>query len=643
MFSRFGSIASKALLSVSVGLGGVAVAGGVMGLKTAASMEQAKIAFTTMLGSATKADIFLKQLANFAAKTPFEFPELQTAASSLISAGINANKVIPIMTTLGNVTSGMGTGAEGVKRATIALQQMSAAGKITGEDLNQLRDAGIPVYDLLAKATGKSKAEVVKLAQAGKLGSKELGQMMKALETGKGMERFAGLMDKQSKSLSGVWSTFMDTLNMGLAKSMQPILPMLKDGLAKASVVLSKALAVGSAALAKFLAQMKSGEGAGGKVAHIISTVAKSVSAFVTGMREGTGWGGKFATVLRIAAAAALAVATATIKAVQFLTQHKAIAVTLVAVIGTLTALTYAHAAAMAVSAAGGMMSWLKQTKIISAATKVWAAVQWLLNAAMSANPIVLVVIAIAALVAAFIIAWKHSDKFREVVTKAWEKVKAVTIGVVSAVINFVKSHWPLILAILTGPIGIATLLIIRNFGKIKSAASSVVGWVKSIPSKLAALGAKFGAAGRGLMQGFIDGMKNAAGIIKGIAGNVWNAVKGLLNGAISKINAALDFKISLPGPDLHVNTPNIPMLATGGRATGATLAVFGEGREAENVLPDSLLRGLLEKVHESGRQSGMAASEGRTAPLIGQVNQLPGEDANTLAERLWFKTRTRG
>ena len=81
----------------------------------------------------------------------------------------------------------MGTGSEGVKRATIALQQMSAAGRITGEDLNQLRDAGIPVYDLLSSATGKSKEEVVKLAQAGKLGKKELGAMMEALESGKGL------------------------------------------------------------------------------------------------------------------------------------------------------------------------------------------------------------------------------------------------------------------------------------------------------------------------------------------------------------------------------------------------------------------------------------------------------------------------
>jgi tape measure domain-containing protein len=211
------------------GVGAAAIGAAGFGLKIAASMEQAQIGFETMLGSGAKAKAFLADLQQFAAKTPFEFPELQSAASSLISVGIETSKVIPIMTTLGNVTSGMGTGSEGVRRATIALQQMSAAGRITGEDLNQLRDAGIPVFDLLAAATGKSKAEVVKLAQAGKLGAKELGQLMKALETGKGLERFSGLMEKQSQSLSGMISTLKDTLGQGLARAATPLVTLAKD------------------------------------------------------------------------------------------------------------------------------------------------------------------------------------------------------------------------------------------------------------------------------------------------------------------------------------------------------------------------------------------------------------------------------
>jgi len=93
-----------------------------------------------------------------------------------------------------------------------------------------------------------------------------------------------------------------------------------------------------------------------------------------------------------------------------------------------------------------------------------------------------------------------------------------------------------------------------------------------------------------------VDGLKNAGGVVSDIAGNVWNAVRGLLNSAIGKINSALNFSIPIPGPNIQVRAGQIPTLATGGRATGATLALIGEGREPETVLPDSMLRGLLER-----------------------------------------------
>ena len=258
-------------VSGGLALAGVGAAGLAMGVKVASGNEQARISFTTMLGSAQKADKFLRQLQKFAAETPFEFPELQTAASSLISAGINASKVIPIMRTLGDVTSGMGTGSEGVRRATIALQQMNAAGKITAEDLNQLRDAGIPVYDLLSKATGKSKAEVVKLAQAGKLGHKELDQMMKALESGKGLERFNGLMEKQSKSLAGMASTLKDTLGQGLANAVAPTFPLIKQGLESVSKTAST-----------FFGWINKNKGAISETLTVTGSILKSLGAVVS-------------------------------------------------------------------------------------------------------------------------------------------------------------------------------------------------------------------------------------------------------------------------------------------------------------------------------------------------------------------------
>jgi tape measure domain-containing protein len=251
-FARAGAGIARIAGRASLAVGALAVTGGAFGLKIAASNEQAQISFTTMLGSARKARRFLGELQKFAAKTPFEFPELQTAASSLISAGFHAKQVIPIMTTLGDVTSGMGTGSEGIKRATVALQQMSAAGKITAEDLNQLRDAGVPVFDLLASATGKSKAKIAEMAAAGKLGKTEMDKLFQALEKGGGgLKRFSGLMDKQSQSLTGLWSTFKDTLGQGLAKAITPMIPTIKRALKSASGLIGTTLANIPAAVAR--------------------------------------------------------------------------------------------------------------------------------------------------------------------------------------------------------------------------------------------------------------------------------------------------------------------------------------------------------------------------------------------------------
>lgn len=459
---RLGKVAGKGLAyglaGVGITLGVVTGAAAYFGVKTAASMETAKIGFTTMLGSAKKANTFLKQLANFAAKTPFEFPELQTAASSLISAGIDAKKVIPIMTTLGNVTSGMGTGAEGVQRATIALQQMSAAGKISGEDLNQLRDAGIPVYDLLAKATGKSKAEVVKLAQAGKLGAKELGQMMHALETGKGLERFDGLMEKQSASLAGVWSTLSDTVNMGLAKAFKPAIPLLKKLTLSASDFAQKGapmLATGIATAIRLGKRLKGAfdrRGLDGvatvihdkfgvkssKILHTVEGIVDDLSTVFTdslipAIQDAGNMLPVFLTPLGLAR-----------ELLGFMADHTTL--TKDALEGLVIVLTLAKAAQMAKNAVDaiqlaklmlltpGTALYAIKTGLVATATGLATGAQWLWNAALDANPIGLIIVAIGLLVAAFVILWKHSETFRKIVkaslhavgdagTWLWEKV----------------------------------------------------------------------------------------------------------------------------------------------------------------------------------------------------------------------------
>jgi hypothetical protein len=119
-----------------------------------------------------------------------------------------------------------------------------------------------------------------------------------------------------------------------------------------------------------------------------------------------------------------------------------------------------------------------------SAATKAWAAAQWLLNAAMTANPIVLVIAAIVALIAILVVAYMKIGWFRDAVNSAVGGIVSAfnwLKGGAAAVFDWIKGNWPLLLGILTGPFGLAVGMIITHFDKIKAAAKTVVDTVKSI------------------------------------------------------------------------------------------------------------------------------------------------------------------
>lgn len=200
-----------------------------MGLKTAAANEQAAISFEKFTGSAAAGLQMITDLQRFAADTPFEFPALQETARMLLVAGIRGDKVLPMMRNIGDAVSASGKGAEGMQRASIAIQQMAASGRIYAEDLNQLRDAGVPVFELLTAATGESTEAIAEMVKKGELGGEALDQVFEALATGKGLERFTGLMERQSQTLLGLWSTLKDNIGLGLAEAMQPAVGTIRD------------------------------------------------------------------------------------------------------------------------------------------------------------------------------------------------------------------------------------------------------------------------------------------------------------------------------------------------------------------------------------------------------------------------------
>lgn len=205
---------SKRLAAGLAVIGAALMAAGLKSIKMAGDLEQTRIAFTTMLGSAEKADAFIKQLYDFAAKTPFDFEGLANASRNLMAFGFQAEQIIPMMESIGNAVSGLGGGAAEIDRVVRALGQMQAKGKLASQEMMQLTELGIPAWDMLAEKMGMTTAQVMDQVSKGAVSS---AAAIEAVLQGMN-ERFPDMMEKQSQTLLGIWSNFEDNISQIMTK-----------------------------------------------------------------------------------------------------------------------------------------------------------------------------------------------------------------------------------------------------------------------------------------------------------------------------------------------------------------------------------------------------------------------------------------
>jgi tape measure domain-containing protein len=210
-----GTISSIAKAGTGLAVGGAAVGGYVAGKMLSKSMqlssdaEQAQIGFETMLGSKDKAAALISSMTDFANKTPFEMTDVRDSAKRMLAFGFKAEDIIPDLTGIGNAASGLGLGKEGIERITLALGQMKAKSKVSGDEMLQLTEAGIPAWDILAQKMGITTQQVMKLSEKGLIPA---DKAIKALIEGMN-KRFPDMMEKQSHTMQGLWSTMKDTFD----------------------------------------------------------------------------------------------------------------------------------------------------------------------------------------------------------------------------------------------------------------------------------------------------------------------------------------------------------------------------------------------------------------------------------------------
>lgn len=319
--------------------------------KLGSEAEQTNVAFSLLVGNETKAAQMLGEITKLAAATPFGKMDLVKNAQLMLNFGVATEKVLPLLTQLGDISGG---NAERLSSLSLVMGQVAAAGKMQGQDLLQFINAGFNPLQELAAMTGKKYSELQEMMSKGQITYENVAAAI-AHATGEG-GKFNGMMERQSQTVGGKFSTLMDNLRESAITMFDQIRSPLSD---------------------------------------LLDSLNNALPTIFSGLQTVFG---VFATGIRII--------------VNFRTELLYIA----AVVGTAWTVTKAYTTALLVY--HGVQT------AITVATKAWTAAQWLLNIAMNANPIGVVVAVIGVLAGAVVYCWNKFAGFRAFLLTAWDTIK---------------------------------------------------------------------------------------------------------------------------------------------------------------------------------------------------------------------------
>lgn len=172
-------------------------------------VQQLDVAFRTMLGSVSQADELLQQLVRTAAITPFGLEDVANGAKQLLAYGLEAEKVNETLIRLGDIAAGLSVPLNDL---VYLYGTTMAQGRLYTQDLNQFTGRGIPMISELAKQFGVAESKVKELVEAGKVGFPEVQKVIESLTDEGG--KFGGLMEEQSKTITGQISNIEDAVFM---------------------------------------------------------------------------------------------------------------------------------------------------------------------------------------------------------------------------------------------------------------------------------------------------------------------------------------------------------------------------------------------------------------------------------------------
>ena len=207
--SKMKSLGRAMFLAISLPLAGI----GLFALKSTADLEQLHITLSSMLQSEEKAKKLTEDLVTFAARTPYEMKGIGDATRQMMAAGIATEDMIETLRILGDISS---VANRPIEETASIFSKIRMMGKAQAIELRQLSIAGIPVIRELAQHYNTTEEAIYEMGSQGKITFEAIMESMKRM-TSKGGIAYRQ-MEKQSKSLYGVWSTLKDTIFLSMAE-----------------------------------------------------------------------------------------------------------------------------------------------------------------------------------------------------------------------------------------------------------------------------------------------------------------------------------------------------------------------------------------------------------------------------------------
>lgn len=265
-----------ALAGLGIGFGAVQIIErikniGTQALKASSDFEQAGVQFGVMLGDAKKAKQLVNELQDMANVTPFETQDLLDASKTLLNFGINVKEILPDLRMLGDIAGG---NKQRMQSLTLAFSQMSSAGRLMGQDLLQMINAGFNPLQTISEKTGKSMAVLKDEMSEGKISVEMVRQaFMDATSEG---GRFYEMMNKQSETLEGKLSTMRDSYTLLTRAISDLAVPALKEQVTEITNTIN--------ATTELINRLKSWAGANQVVVGGLKDAAVAIAALAVGI-----------------------------------------------------------------------------------------------------------------------------------------------------------------------------------------------------------------------------------------------------------------------------------------------------------------------------------------------------------------------